>query len=122
MTIILTSDFYYLLSGFIVKESTRVHKNDFGESGRSQCRQRSEVRGRRSGVEVGGRGGGGGQGGVEGGLRVRNELQFCFQLLHLHSIVQFCILTHHCASTCRHIRVQVGSHQFDIDRNPFVCF
>lgn len=65
--------------------------------------QRSEVRGR-------------------GGLRVRNELQFCFQLLHLHSIVQFCILTHHCASTCRHIRVQVGSHQFDIDRNPFVCF
>lgn len=81
----------------------------------------SEVRGQglRSEVEVGV----GGQGSeVRGGLRVRNELQFCFQLLHLHSIVQFCILTHHCASTCRHIRVQVGSHQFDIDRNPFVCF
>lgn len=84
----------------------------------------SEVGGQGLRSGVGGRwsGGGGGQGGVGGGLRVRNELQFCFQLLHLHSIVQFCILTHHCASTCRHIRVQVGSHQFDIDRNPFVCF
>lgn len=62
MTIILTSDFYYLLSGFIVKESTRVHKNDFGESGRSQCRQRSEVRGRGQGSGGGAevRGGSGG--------------------------------------------------------------
>lgn len=66
MTIILTSDFYYLLSGFIVKESTRVHKNDFGESGRSQCRQRSEVGGGGGGAEVRGGSGSEVRGGFEG--------------------------------------------------------